>query len=82
MTELSGELVDIVSDETHEAGSKIKNANQLSRRLGELTDGLHAVGIQVEIGKKSGKRFVELHKRTVKGQRKAVKKTVRKRKKP
>lgn len=81
MTELSKELADIVPDGKYSAGSKIKNPIQLSRRLGELSSGLDAVGIQVEIGKKSGKRFVKIHKKTLEGQRKTIKRAGKKRKK-
>ena len=80
MTELSSKLIDVVSDEIYKVSNKIKNPIQLSKRLGELESGLSAVGIHVEIGKKSGKRYVTVSKRTLEGRKKTIKKSSGKKK--
>lgn len=62
MTELSNKLTEMISDETYIVSNKIKNPIQLSKRLGELTTGFDAIGINVDIGKKNHKRYVILQK--------------------
>jgi hypothetical protein len=72
MTQLSKELTEIVLEESYAVSNKIKCAIPLSTRLGELETSLNAIGIQVEIGKKSGKRYVNLSK-SLAGQEKTIK---------
>lgn len=66
MTELGEELEQMLSGKKTNVSNKIKSPIQLSKRLKELETELSNIGIIVTIGKKSGKRFVCLYKKTIK----------------
>lgn len=75
MTELSNELGEMMLEKTFFVSNKIKSPIQLSKRLKELETGFYNVGIELEIGKKQGKRFVELKRKTKQGQKKSIRKS-------
>ena len=77
MTELSGELCRFMSSKAYTVSNKIKNPIQLSKRLRELTPELEKLGIKVDIGKKSGTRYVNLVNEKIEKQNKATKRPIR-----
>lgn len=62
MSELSAVLSDMLYEKGMSYSNNIRHPNHLSRRLKELEASLCHVGISVEIGKSSGKRFVKIYK--------------------